>query len=141
MTPEVNEALVNLAVAVVIALSTALTALIGVWTQRLRTKIQSEKATEYLGLLEDLTRNTVEAVQQTIVGDLKTAGKLDQYTAEKVKTDAIQSVLAQLGAAKTVAARKVLGDLEEIVDQMLESQVFRMKTWVPTRPPDIGADA
>jgi hypothetical protein len=56
MTPELNEALVNLAVAVVVALSTALTALIGVWTQRLRSKIQSERATEYLKLLEDLTR-------------------------------------------------------------------------------------
>lgn len=123
---------INTLVPVLVAL---LTALIGVATQALRSKLHSEQAREVLDRLSSQARDVVLELEQTWVGNLRAAaedGKLDGRDVTKLKEEALANLRRYLGTRGKADALRVLGfqseeELDALLRAKLEAEVQKLR--------------
>ncbi|MBL8968588.1 MAG: hypothetical protein JNG85_16400 [Spirochaetaceae bacterium] len=93
-------------------------------------KVKSENLRTALLKVDEAVVTTVKALQQTTVTSLKDATKDGVFTAEeaaKVKAEAMQLVLSQLGSLEAIGKQLGMAEVERIkalIDAKIEAAVF-----------------
>ena len=89
--------------------------------------------------LNDATFTAVSSLEQTVVNTAKASssnGKLTEYTGKCVKSAALESIKAHLGAQGIAELKKILGvqdgDLDAFLSQRIESSVLGMPSQITT---------
>ena len=105
-----------------------LTYLISVKIKEVKQKINNEKASKYLDMLDTTIQNAVLATTQTYVDSLKKQGKFDadaQKVAFKQTYDAVMRVLTE-DVVNYITL--IVGDLETYITTKIEADVKLSKT-------------
>jgi len=89
---------------------------------------QAQHANAILNAVESAAVASVEALNQTVVHDLKANGIFNSVMGAEIKATAVQQVKSQLGPALTGAANNLFGDFEQIVATKIEQAVWRAKS-------------
>lgn len=119
----IEQFLNDLVVAIVPVIGAGIVALLKYAVDYLKVKSNNALVDSYLNLVDRITETTVAGLQQSTVDVLKTNGAFDLETAKTVKIHAVEQVKAQLGTAKVELGRKILGDLDALIGQLVESNV------------------
>lgn len=131
-------ALLTLCVAAVPVLVVRFGRLLSSLNGRLEAAAQHRRVTDHVDMvarLLDLCRTLVldatTAAVQTLVQDAKAAGTWSPQLAQQVKGDVLMAVRAKLGPDAVAIAGDLKLDLVAILDDMVESSVFRLARLKP----------
>jgi len=86
-------------------------------------KIKDGKLKTLLGNVTTVIVNSVKTVTQTVVDDLKAAGKFDQAAQANAKADAIAYIKGQLTADMISAVASTYGSVDTYLDTAVEAAV------------------
>ena len=89
----------------------------------LKQKIESNKAKEYLDLLDKTIAEAVLAMNQTYVEALKQEGKFDAEAQKIAFTKVYEQVLKILSKDSKMYLEKAVDDLKELITNKIEAQV------------------
>lgn len=99
----------------------------------INTKVKNENFKAALLKVDEAVVTTVKALQQTTVASLKDATRDGVFTAEeaaKVKAEAMQLVLSQLGSLEAIGKQLGMAEAERIramIDAKIEAAVYDMR--------------
>ncbi|MCL6443640.1 MAG: hypothetical protein K6T83_09325 [Alicyclobacillus sp.] len=88
--------------------------------------VKSKTAANAIDGLAAIAQSVVQDFNQRIVNDAKAQGVFNVQLAQKVKEDAVQAVLAQ-GANLAALAEKTVGDVQSLVESLVEQAVVKAK--------------
>ena len=113
------------------ALGTIITAFIG-WLSTtaimwLNSKIKDQKLARWSTAVAQIIFNAVQTIQQTVVDDLKKAGKFDAQAAIQAKEKAIAIIKGQLTDELRTYIVDNFGDLEEYLMNQVEAIICQLK--------------
>lgn len=86
-------------------------------------RTQNEKTGGLLDRLGDVVVGVVKDLEQTVVKELKTSGRLDKLTAERIKSQAVAAVKSHYGQRGLDELGYVLGFDEKQLDRYLSSHI------------------
>lgn len=132
---DIQKALIDVAVAVLIAVGGLLVAYLKKVTEQVAGRVKSDALDGLILRLSHIVTRVVEELQQTTVDALKASGKFDADTAAKVKADAVARVKAILGEESVGLAKEVLGDLDALISAFIESAINSAKRFAPRQVP------
>lgn len=118
---------------VVIPLLPAVVALLGMYmkvlTTKLKREIENETANHYIDILERVTFNVVQELNQTLVDTLKARqeGKLSSEEKQAILQSAKLRILNNITATQREVLETVYGDLDGYLDTLIESKVRMAK--------------
>lgn len=107
-----------------VALTTWLVATI---TSYIRKKVKDNKLASILCSITTLVMQIVQKTYQTVVADLKEAGKFDKDTQRIVKNNAINEIKNQLTVEQKDYIANLGVELEEWLGQQIESTIYALK--------------
>lgn len=123
----IQKALVDIAVAVLIAVGGLLVAYIGKLTEQAAARVKNEKLDSLIYRVSGIVQRVVDELQQTTVDALKAKGEFTPEVAATIKAQAVAKVKAILGEESIGLAKEVLGDLDALISALIESAINRAK--------------
>lgn len=125
-----QEWFVNALAVVAIAISAGLSTLIGLWFKKLADKVEAntkdEKYTRVLNTVNQLIQDSVLAVQQTFVSQLKKDGKFDPENQKIAFNKAFETILANLTVEAEAILTEIYGDFKKWIAIQIEMIVATM---------------
>lgn len=129
-----HEVLNQIMVLVVIPILSAIATFIITWfraqTEEIKKRMKINEANHYIGLLDQAVDDVVNALNQTIVDELKKAsedGKLTSDEAQAIKNDALVRIMQILGERGMLALNQDADNIECLICSKIESSVRRNK--------------
>ena len=90
-------------------------------------KIENESIDKAILVMENIVRDTVIAIKQEIVDELKKNKKFDKETAKKIKQEALQKVKEKLGSKLVEFLKKHVKDVDKFISDKIEKWVYETK--------------
>ena len=119
-----QEWFVNALAAVAIAIGAGLSTLIGLWFKKLADKVaantKDEKYVKVVNTVNQLIQDSVLAVQQTFVSQLKKDGKFDPESQKLAFDKAFEAILANLTVEAEAILTEIYGDFKKWIAIQIE---------------------
>lgn len=88
---------------------------------------KSDAAKKYLDMFEKLVADAVTQVQQTYVENMKAEDLFDKNAQEKAFEMVKENVLKMMNSRMQTIVTDAVGDFDEYIRNLIESQVYKMK--------------
>lgn len=88
---------------------------------------KSDAAKKYLDMFEKLVADAVAQVQQTYVENMKAEDLFDKDAQEKAFEMVKENVLKMMNSRMQTIVTDAVGDFDEYIRNLIESQVYKMK--------------
>jgi len=93
----------------------------------INSKITENKNNFLLKSIGEIVSNTVNALNQTFVAELKKEGTFDKAKAEEVKNKCVETVKTQLSIEAKDFIENTFGDLEDYISVQIEAYIYNRK--------------
>ena len=91
------------------------------------TKVKDQRLQDFLLGFSNIIMGSVNSLTQTIVEDLKKAGKFDDAAKQQVKADCIELVKSQLTPKMIEFIKNNFGNVEDYISSQIESFILENK--------------
>jgi hypothetical protein len=125
-----NIILTSVVVPVLIALTTVIVNYLNKLGADLKAKADSRELDKYITIAEDAISTAVTSVTQTFVETIKGTGGWDEAAMKLAFEDTKSKAISIMGFAAQEALQAAYGDVDEWIDNKIESYVNRTKKYI-----------
>lgn len=122
-----QDVMISVCLVLIPVISSYLVALLRKKTAELNTKICNEEVNKYTCLLEKTVENVVETIAETYIKELKAKGSFDTARANEAFDMAMKNIVNVLGENGLIILKQAYGDVDELIRNLIEKNVAKMK--------------